>query len=105
MVLQLLGATVRIAYSGEQALSTLNAFRPNAAILDIGMRGMDGLELARRIRLLPEFRDTSLIALTGWEQKEDVRTTLRSGSIITWSSRSVSKCWRNSSVDKRWRTE
>jgi len=78
-LLQIWGAETRVASSGPEALDVLEGFRPDAAILDIGMQGMDGLELAARIRARPEFSGLFLIALTGWGQEEDIRRTLTSG--------------------------
>ena len=46
-------------------------FRPSLAILDIGMPGMDGCELARRLRDRPAHRGLTLVALTGWGQPDD----------------------------------
>jgi PAS domain S-box-containing protein len=71
MLLSTLGATVHIAYSGVEALQSLEAQRPNVVLLDIGMPGMDGYEVARRIRQQPGFKDVTLIALTGWGQDKD----------------------------------
>jgi CheY-like chemotaxis protein len=51
MLLQLMGADVRVAYDGEAALATVAEFKPDLALMDIGMSGMDGYETARRIRL------------------------------------------------------
>ena len=48
-------------------------------LLDIGMPGMDGLEVAHRIRALPGGRDVLLVALTGWGQDEDRRRTAEAG--------------------------
>jgi PAS domain S-box-containing protein len=71
MLLRLLGADVHVAYSGAEALAVLPTFKPAAVLLDIGMPGMDGHEVARRIRSQPAFRGVKLIALTGWGQVED----------------------------------
>jgi CheY-like chemotaxis protein len=48
-------------------------------LLDIGMPEMDGLEVARRARQLPEHRDLTLIALSGWGQDEDRRRSREAG--------------------------
>ncbi len=72
MLLEATGVDVRIAYSGFAALETLATFKPSVALLDIGMTGMNGYEVARQIREHPEFRDVTLIALTGWGGKEDI---------------------------------
>ncbi len=79
LLLALEGAEVRVAYDGPAALEILDAFQPAVVVLDIGMPGMDGLELAQRIRRQPRFRDVALIALTGWGQAEDRRRSRAAG--------------------------
>jgi len=64
-----LGATPFVAYSGEEALRIAHEKRPSLAVLDIGMPGMDGCELARRLRAEPWGAGLWLIALTGWGQQ------------------------------------
>jgi signal transduction histidine kinase/CheY-like chemotaxis protein len=71
MLLRMFGADVRVAYSGVEALETFAADRPTIVLLDIGMPGMDGHEVARRIRRQTEPHAVTLIALTGWGQEED----------------------------------
>ena len=71
LLLQLQGYEVRVAYDGERALETARAFRPDVALLDIGMPTMDGYELARRLHAAPETRHTQLIAMTGWGREDD----------------------------------
>jgi two-component system, sensor histidine kinase len=72
MLLETLGASVRVAHDGAAALALLETFTPDAMLLDIGMPRLDGYELARRIRSRPEHRHTHLIALTGWGQASDI---------------------------------
>jgi CheY-like chemotaxis protein len=79
MILRLLGAEVRVAHSGPEALASLGDFEPSVALLDIAMPGMDGLELARRIREDPRFERVTLIALTARGQNEDRRRSLDAG--------------------------
>ncbi len=79
ILLKLLGADVHVAYGGAEALEALPAYRPDVVILDIGMPGMDGYEVARRIRQQPEFQKVTLIALTGWGQDEDRRRSHTAG--------------------------
>jgi PAS domain S-box-containing protein len=71
VLLQFLGANVKVVNDGPEALAVLDAFRPELVLLDIGMPGMDGYEVAARIRALPDQRGVTLIALTGWGQSED----------------------------------
>ena len=78
-VLQALGADVRVTHDGESALEELAAFHPAAVLLDIGMPGMDGYEVAGRIRKHPECNGTVLIALTGWGQERDRHRTTVAG--------------------------
>jgi signal transduction histidine kinase/CheY-like chemotaxis protein len=78
-LLRVLGAEVALAHSGRHALECVDAFRPDVVLLDIGMPGMDGYEVARRIRANPANRHMSLIALTGWGQDEDRRRSVAAG--------------------------
>jgi PAS domain S-box-containing protein len=71
ILLRLLGADARIVHDGAAAIEAVAADKPAAVLLDIGMPGMDGYEVARRIRDLPGTGDVTLIALTGWGQEED----------------------------------
>ena len=79
MLLGAAGAQVRVAYDGDGALGTLENWRPDLVLLDIGMPVMDGLEVARRIREQPAFDSVRLVALTGWGQGEDIARTRASG--------------------------
>jgi PAS domain S-box-containing protein len=79
MLLKFVGADVQVVYDGAAALKTLDVYQPAVVLLDIGMPGMDGYEVARRIRQHPRGRDVLLIALTGWGQEEDRRRTHTAG--------------------------
>jgi signal transduction histidine kinase/CheY-like chemotaxis protein len=72
-VLRVLGAEVRVANDGRAALAAFRAAAPRVVVLDIGMPGMDGYEVAREIRRTEAGRRTRIIALTGWGQEEDRR--------------------------------
>jgi CheY-like chemotaxis protein len=79
MLLKFLGSDVRIARDGPQALEEFHAYDPAVVLLDIGMPGMDGYEVARRIRTrFPERRPT-IVALTGWGQDDDRRRARDAG--------------------------
>ncbi len=71
MILSLSGCEVAVAFNGLQALEQIRIFRPDIALMDIGMPGMDGYEVAQRIRAEPSTRDLALVALTGWGQADD----------------------------------
>jgi two-component system, sensor histidine kinase len=79
MLLRVLGAEVALAHSGRQALDVLDGFKPDVVLLDIGMPGMDGYEVARRIRANTANRHIQLIALTGWGQDEDRQRSAAAG--------------------------
>jgi CheY-like chemotaxis protein len=79
ILLELMGNEVRTAADGEAAVAAAEAFRPDVAVLDIGMPRLDGNEVARRIRAAEWGRRTVLIALTGWGQTEDRRRTAAAG--------------------------
>jgi CheY-like chemotaxis protein len=64
---------------GPAALDELDSYRPSVMLLDIGMPGMDGLEVARRARQRPDSRDLTVIALSGWGQDEDRRRSREAG--------------------------
>lgn len=79
MLLNFLGADVAVVYDGPSALDTARAYRPAIVLMDIGMPGMDGHEVARRLRADPAQRDVTLIALSGWGQEEDRRRSQAAG--------------------------
>jgi signal transduction histidine kinase/DNA-binding response OmpR family regulator len=70
-MLSLFGHTVCLARDGWQALARVEAFAPEVVLLDIGLPQMDGYEVARRLRQLPQIRQARLVALTGYGQPGD----------------------------------
>ncbi len=68
---RLYGQEVEVAHDGPSALKVAQSFRPDVILLDIGLPGMDGYEVARRLRAMPGFEAVTLLALTGWGQDED----------------------------------
>jgi PAS domain S-box-containing protein len=79
MLLTLDHHEVRVAYDGERAFELITGFRPRIALLDIGMPGMNGYELATRIRQQPWGKGIHLVALTGWGQEGDRRRAIDAG--------------------------
>jgi PAS domain S-box-containing protein len=77
--LRLKGHEVRTAYDGPQALAQALEQQPDLVLLDIGMPGMSGYEVARRMRAHPDTRRTVLVAMTGWGQEEDRRQSREAG--------------------------
>jgi PAS domain S-box-containing protein len=71
LMLRMHGHEVTTAEDGADALEKVRAQRPDVVLLDIGMPGMDGYEVARRIRQEPWGGDVLLVAITGWGQERD----------------------------------
>ena len=79
MLLKASGHQVRIAVDGPTALESVLDFQPNVVILDIGLPGMNGLDVARRIRQQPALKDVVLIAMTGYGKEADRQRSLEAG--------------------------
>ncbi|MDB5804406.1 MAG: domain S-box, partial [Betaproteobacteria bacterium] len=70
-LLQKRGHEVLTAHDGMQALDDAESFRPEIVLLDIGMPGMNGLEVARRLRQRNRSPRPLIVAVTGWGKPED----------------------------------
>jgi len=79
MLIELAGHEVRVAHSGQTAVSLAQLFRPDIALLDIGMPDLSGYEVARRLRQESWAKSLQLIALTGWGQDRDRRQAFEAG--------------------------
>jgi PAS domain S-box-containing protein len=79
MVLELDGHVIQIAHDGEAALAAAKSFIPDIVLLDIGLPGLDGYEVAARLRRSPDTQGTVLVAFTGYGQPEDRRRTAEVG--------------------------
>ena len=69
--LHALGHEVRHEHDGASALVAAAQFQPDVVLLDLALPGMDGIEVARRLRAYPELARVSIVALTGHAQKSD----------------------------------
>src|SRR6185437_3269755 len=72
-LLQLKGYPVLTAATGEEALEQARSFRPHVIFMDIGLPGIDGVETSLRIHAMPELRDVTVVAVTGWGKPSDRR--------------------------------
>jgi len=79
MLIALWGHDVRSAGDGPTAVETAAAHRPDVVLLDISLPGMNGYEVAERLRARPELAQTVLVAMTGYGQAEDKSQTRRAG--------------------------
>ncbi|MEO8857223.1 MAG: ATP-binding protein, partial [Burkholderiaceae bacterium] len=78
-LLIMLGHDAREAHDGIEALRVARAFRPEIIFLDIGMPHKDGYQVARELRATPEFEHVTLVALTGWGNKDDLVLAQKAG--------------------------
>lgn len=78
-ILDILGADVRVARSGAQALETFADYLPAVVLLDIGLPDIDGYEVARQLRRRFAEHETAIVAVTGWGQEEDRRRAREAG--------------------------
>ncbi|HEX6708300.1 MAG TPA: ATP-binding protein [Albitalea sp.] len=79
MMLEMSGHQTATAHDGESALAQAVSFDAEAVLLDIGMPGMNGYEVAQRLRQMPETAAALIVALTGWGQDEDKRRAIAAG--------------------------
>jgi len=97
MMLRLNGHDVRTAHNGLQALEQAETFQPEVILLDLGLPGMDGYEIAQKVRNLRGMEEVFLVALTGWGQEEDRLRTQQEASTPIWSSPWTLWPWSNCS--------
>jgi PAS domain S-box-containing protein len=79
MMLELGGYGVRTAFSGPEAIEVALSYQPDVIFLDIGLPGMNGYEVAQKLRANPLTEAARLIALTGWGTNDDQRRSERAG--------------------------
>ena len=94
-MLEEIGHEYRLVHDGRQALEAAREFRPDAILLDIGLPGMDGYAVCRAFRQDDLFKDTLIIAQTGWGQERDKALASEAGfdhhlvkpvaSMMTWN--------------------
>lgn len=73
------GHETRTAFAGPDAITAAAEFLPDAVLLDIGLPGMDGFEVARKIRAIPGLSGAHLIAMSGYGREEDRAEAKRAG--------------------------
>lgn len=70
-MLEMIGHVYYLAHDGEEALEVAKKHKPTIILLDIGLPKMNGYDVCKTLRADPAFKDTILIAQTGWAQKKD----------------------------------
>ncbi|HUR54472.1 MAG TPA: response regulator [Gemmataceae bacterium] len=78
-LLRLVGHEVAIAYDGAAGIDAVRRTRPDVVVLDIGLPGMDGFEVARRLRADPEIGPAVLVAVSGYGREADLRAGREAG--------------------------
>ncbi|MDG3004778.1 hybrid sensor histidine kinase/response regulator [Paludisphaera mucosa] len=78
-LLKLLGHDVAVAHDGPQGIEKAKEHRPEFVLLDIGLPGMDGYEVASRLRREPSCKDAVIIAISGYGRDEDRRRSKEAG--------------------------
>jgi CheY-like chemotaxis protein len=79
MLLRLEGHEVEVANDGPSALAAMSRELPHVAIVDIAMPGMNGYEVARRVRADAGLKDVFLVSLSGWSLEEDRLLSAQAG--------------------------
>ncbi len=79
ILLELDGHTVQVAHDGFSALETAGRFSADAFVIDIGLPGMDGYELARSLRRRPASASATIVAMSGWGAPDDVQRAMQAG--------------------------
>ena len=79
LLLRLLGHHVETVYDGPATLEAVQAFHPEVILLDLGLPGMSGFDVARTLRAQPEHRELLLVAVTGYGQEAARRQSDEAG--------------------------
>jgi CheY-like chemotaxis protein len=79
MFFEILGHSVRVAHTGLEALEEVRKEMPECIFLDIGLPGMNGYEVAKFIRSMPEGTKPSIFAVTGWGSEQDKKLSAEAG--------------------------
>jgi CheY-like chemotaxis protein len=79
LLLQLWGYQTVAVYEGQQAVESATTFLPDVVLLDIGLPGIDGFEVARRLRRLPALAKTLLVAVTSYGRAADIQRGKEAG--------------------------
>lgn len=79
-LLEVSGFEAHVATSGADAMEIYATVRPHAVLLDLGMPGMDGFEVCRRIRQIPDSEAVLIVIVSGYEQEEQKVKAIEAGA-------------------------
>jgi CheY-like chemotaxis protein len=77
--LETMGHTVKVARTGPEGLDLVRSSRPQLVLCDVGLPGMDGVEVCRHVKALPSSVQPVMVALTGWGMEADRKRTRDAG--------------------------
>ncbi len=78
-LVEMLGADYKLAHSGDAALAIAAEYTPNLVLLDIGLPGMSGYDVCKKMREMPALADTVFAAQTGWGEEQHRRASKEAG--------------------------
>jgi len=78
-LLDLYGYQTAVAYGGQEGLQAAEAFAPDVILLDLGMPGLDGFQVAAALRARPDFRDVAIVAFSAWGDQGTRQRTRAAG--------------------------
>jgi len=79
LLLREYGHEALVVHDGFEALDAAHAFDPDVVLLDIGLPGLDGYEIARRMRAMPRLADALIVAVSGYGQEKDRQRSAAAG--------------------------
>ena len=79
LILHAFGHQSRMIHEGLSAVETAIQYQPSLVLLDLGLPGLDGWEVAKRIRVLPSLKKVALVAITGWGSDDAVKRSAAAG--------------------------
>ena len=79
LLLEMLGHDVQVAYNGPDGVRRATSWGPDVVLCDIGLPGIDGFEVARRLRRQPGTEQALLVAITGYGTEQDRRRGFEAG--------------------------
>ena len=79
MILRIVGHQVLCVFDGQSVLKSVENYKPEVVVIDIGLPGMSGYEVAKDLRLRPEHKELTLVAVTGYGQDNDRALALKAG--------------------------
>jgi CheY-like chemotaxis protein len=78
-LLRMIGHEVHVAHDGPSALAEATRANPDVVLLDLGLPGMSGFDVARKLREMPGGKEIVIVAVTGWGQPDDLARTQEAG--------------------------